>query len=323
MISIIIPSRNRSALVARALAGIQAQSHADYEVILVDDSSNELTQQAYQEIWHGLDGRYKLIQVGAPAPAGLGPSITRNLGIRASQGEVVAFCDDDDFWCDPEHLARLAQAFASSPALDIYIGNQRAVDVDGHIRQDWLPGLSAQLAGRAGSTQGTVIVNCDDLCRSGGFAHLNILSLRKSLVEKIQGFWERISYEEDRDFFWRAVDAATTIGFNPTVIAQHNVPDPRARLNLSTAHSISERLLFSVLVSQHILANVRQRPITQLAGRYCGDLLRRLSLAARDAEQPHAALQFGCQALAARFSVKWAAYLLILTVTSLFSRRRT
>lgn len=321
MISIIIPSRNRPALAARALAGIQAQRHTDYEVILVDDHSDESTQQAYQDIWRTLDGRYKLVRTGAPAQAGLGPSVSRNLGIQASRGEIVAFCDDDDFWCDPDHLARVAGAFSTVPDLDLYIANQRAVDVDGHTRPDWLPELLTRTAARPKTAQGTVIVSCDDLCRSNGFAHLNILVLRKSLIERIQGFWERISYEEDRDFFWRAVDSARTMHFNPAVIAQHNVPDHRARTNVSTAHSSSERLMFSVLVSQHILANVQHRSIAKLAGSYCGDLLRRLSLTASGAGQPHSALQFARQALAARFSIKWALYLLMLNVKSLFARR--
>jgi hypothetical protein len=53
-------------------------------------------------------------------------------------------------------------------------------------------------------TAGGYLVSANELARCGGFAQLNILALRKDLAWDIGGFWTRTSYEEDRDFFWRA-----------------------------------------------------------------------------------------------------------------------
>lgn len=306
----------------RALAGIQAQTWSDYEVIVVDDGSDASTRDAYAEIWRSLDARFRLVLLGEAGHRSAGPSVSRNHGIALSQGDVLAFCDDDDYWCDAGHLASLAQLFAAHDDLDVYIANQRAVDVDGGTRPDWLPLLQQRVAGRPTLAGGAIEVSIQDLCHSGGFGHLNILSLRKSLAQQIQGFWERVSYEEDRDFFWRAVDSARRIVFNPRVVAQHNVPDPRTRANASTAHSGSERLLLAVLVCQHIVATVRHPAVAALAARYSGDLLRRLTALALASGQRRAALQFARQALGARFSLKWAAYVLMLSTRSVLGGRQ-
>ncbi|KQP23145.1 hypothetical protein ASF43_04500 [Pseudorhodoferax sp. Leaf267] len=306
----------------RALAGIQSQTWSDYEVIVVDDGSDTATRASYTEIWPTLDARFRLVLLGEAGHRSAGPSVSRNHGIAVSRGDVLAFCDDDDYWCDNGHLACLAQLFADLPDLDVYIANQRAVDVDGGTKPDWLPLLNARVAGRPQLAGGATEVSVQDLCRGGGFGHLNILSLRKSLAQQIQGFWERVSYEEDRDFFWRAVDGARRIAFNPRVIAQHNVPDPRLRANASTAHSRSERLLLAVLVCQHIAANVRHPAVAALAAQYSGDLLRRLTMLALESGQRIAALQFARQALGARFSLKWAGYVLMLSTRAMLGGRQ-
>jgi cellulose synthase/poly-beta-1,6-N-acetylglucosamine synthase-like glycosyltransferase len=323
LISIVIPSRNRASLLARALAGIQAQTCSDYEVIVVDDGSDEATRTAYQHIWSSLDARFRLALLGQPGQPGLGPSVTRNHGIALSKGEWLAFCDDDDFWCDADHLADVLAAFAALPTLDVYMANQRAVQVDGGSRSDWLPQLTQHVAAQPRCIGGAVQVSVEELCRSGGFGHLNMLSLRKSLVTRIHGFWERVSYEEDRDFFWRAVDGARQIVFNPRVVAQHNVPDPQLRANASTAHSRQERGLLAALVCQHIATSVRHPAIAALAMGYSGDLLRHLSMGLKEAGQRHAALYFARQALAARYSFKWAAYVQLLALRARFGGRQT
>jgi glycosyltransferase involved in cell wall biosynthesis len=321
VISIIIPTRNRAVLAARALAGVQSQTYADYEVILIDDGSDARTREAYTAIWASLDARFRLVLQGNAGQAGMGPSKTRNHGIALSQGAVLAFCDDDDFWCDPEHLQRVAARFEDTPTLDLHIADQRAVTVDGMTQPCWLPQLVQVLAGSARRSDGAMAVSPAELCRGGGFGHLNMLAVRKALVEQVGGFWELVPYEEDRDFFWRVVDTARLILFDPRVVAQHNVPDPQARANASTLHSRAERLLLGVLVCQHLVAVVRQPEVCALAGRYGGDLLRKLALLQRDAGQGLAALQFARQALAMRFSLKWALYVLTLWLRSFWQGR--
>lgn len=317
LLSVIVPTRNRSDLLLRCLSHLQQQTSSAMEVLVLDDGSDAEHRQVLQAGWPEQDERFRLIEV---APCGTaissGPSAVRNTGLRQSRGDLVAFCDDDDLWIDPEHAARMLQLFAEQPDLDLFLGNQRAVHVDGRTREDWLPGLTTLCTRLQPFAHDTYTVTPGQLCRSGGFGHMNMLTLRKLLLDRMSGgFWTRVSYEEDRDFFWRAVDVARRIAYSPRVMSQHHVPDPGRRVNVSTSFSEQERWLVANLVSQHIVATVKHPDIVQLNALYQGDLLRRLATAAQADRRHSAAAHLAWQALGCRFSWKW------LLMCGLFSAR--
>lgn len=307
-ISIIVATRNRPALLARTLERMRSQTYASYEVIVVDDASSAATRDAYPQLWEGLDSRFILLPLGQPGATGAGPSVARNAGIAAATGSVLAFCDDDDFWTADGHLAAMARRF-SDDKVDIHIANQTAVSASGQVEKtDWLPGLTARVRGRTPDAGGGFLVSREDLVHGGGFAQLNILAVRKETAEAIGGFWTRTSYEEDRDFYWRAVDRARAIVFDPAIVAQHNVPDPARKDNLSRSFSQAERWLISALVSQHIGLCVTHAAIRSLCLSYEGDILRHLSLSLTREGKHGLGLDYARRALAARGSLKWGLY---------------
>jgi glycosyltransferase involved in cell wall biosynthesis len=321
-ISIIVPTRNRPQLLARMLASVRAQAWSSYEVIVIDDASTPETRDCYSAIWDTLDSRFTLLSLGSPGAAGVGPSVARNTGIATARGAIVAFCDDDDFWTSTGHLAAMAAVFDAEPRVDMYIANQTAVSCTGTVeRSDWLPGLIEIVRDRPRSAPNGYLVSPDDLVRCGGFAQLNILAIRRETALAIGGFWTRTSYEEDRDFFWRAVDRARAIFFNPEVVAQHNVPDPSRRDNLSRSFTQAERWLISALVSQHIALSVTNSAVRSLCLSYEGDILRHLSLSLSREGQHALGLQYARRALAARGSFKWALYTISLMCRQLLRRQ--
>ena len=314
-ISVIVPTRNRHGLLERTLLHIQKQAFDAFEVIVVDDASDRGTRDAYPAIWQRLDTRFRLIELGACGGTGAGPSLARNTGIDAAGGDILTFCDDDDFWTDDGHLAAMAEVFDAGLAVDMYIADQVAVAHDGAVaRNSWLPELLALLAGRARNHPRGYLVAMDELVRGGGFAQLNIVAVSKATATAVGGFWTRTSYEEDRDFFWRAADAARAVFFNPDVVAQHNIPDPARQNNLSRTFSQPERLLLSVLVSQHIAMSVRSAAIRALCQAYEGDILRRLSRHWSEQGKHALGLVYARRALAARVSLKWALYTVALAL---------
>lgn len=320
-ISIVIPTRNRAHLLARALDGVRAQTYAAYEVIVIDDGSNADERGAYERLLARFDARFRLVRLGGEGEYGIGPSVARNHGIAMARGDILAFCDDDDFWTDSEHLAMMAETFAARPQLDIYIANQRAVEADGRVsRAEWLPELTrlAQAGQRAAHGH---LVTAGQLCRAGGFAQLNILAVRAALARAIDGFWVKVAYEEDRDFFWRAADRAREIACNPRVIGQHNVPDKARQQNQSTSFSSVERWMLSALVSQHIAMHVRHPAIVRLCRSYEGDMLRRVAVHFAGDGRPELGLAYAQRAFAARGSFKWLGYMALLGCRSLLTRR--
>lgn len=308
-VSIIVPTRNRAQLLARTLAHICAQAFDAFEVIVVDDGSSEEVRATYSELWSTLDERFIRIELGHPGGAGAGPSVARNTGIDTASGDIITFCDDDDFWTGNAHLRNMVQAFDSDPDVDLYLANQAAVRCDGSVeRVDWLPALSQRVRGRERSLPYGYRITLADLVKAGGFGQLNIVAARKTLAVTIGGFWTRTSYEEDRDFFWRAADAARGIVFNPDLVSQHNVPDANRQVNLSRRFSQEERWLISVMVSQHIAMSVRDASIRALCDAYEGDILRHLSRYLSSEGQHALGLRYARRALAARISLKWALY---------------
>lgn len=314
LISVIVPTRDRPDDLHRALLAIATQNHPEFEVIVVDDGSSSTARQRHQQFAAEFGSRFKFIYLGVPGQRGAGPSPARNIGIENAAGQLIAFCDDDDFWCTPDYLASVSACFENLATLDMYIGNQKAVHVDGRVQPDWLPPLCKAAPHRQPLRNGVVLVTHQDLCVAGGFPQLNTVVVRRSVVERIGGFWNTLTYEGDRDFFWRALDQCRAIAFNPTVVAQHHVPDPAKTANQSTSHKTVERWLISALISDHITANAKDPAIIKLAVSYKGDLLRKVCLKLVEQQAMKAAYLMGRQALAARFSVKWAAYVLWLLI---------
>ena len=299
------------------------QTFSAFEVIVIDDASDAATRAAYSAIWEGLDARFRLVQLGATGGLGSGPSQARNAGIDTARGDILTFCDDDDFWTSAGHLTAMAEVFDAGLAVDLYIADQIAVGHDGVTqRRSWLPALGALIGQRQRSQARGYLVTLDELVRAGGFAQLNIVAVSQATAAAIGGFWNRTSYEEDRDFFWRAADAARAVFFNPDVVAQHNVPDPAQQNNLSRSFSQAERWLLSALVSQHIAMSVRSSAIRALCQVYEGDILRRLSQHWSALGQHALGLQYARRALAARVSFKWALYTAALATRQALRRRQ-
>ena len=89
LFTVIIPTFNRSALLAEALESVFAQRFTDYEVIVADDGSTDDTAVVLS--------RYR-DRVRVVRQANLGPGAARNLAARSARGRYLAFLDSDDRW---------------------------------------------------------------------------------------------------------------------------------------------------------------------------------------------------------------------------------
>ena len=128
MVSVIIPTFNRSNLVSEALASVLAQEVVDLEVIVVDDGSVDDTASVLASFESAIR---PLFQVHA------GVSAARNNGIRAARGEWLAFLDSDDLWL-PQKLSMQLEFFNKRPDFKIcqteetWIRNGRKLNPKGH-----------------------------------------------------------------------------------------------------------------------------------------------------------------------------------------------
>src|SRR4051794_31356744 len=92
LISVIIPTYNRSKKVIHAIESVLAQDYEPVEVLVIDDGSTDDTQKVIAEKY-GSDARvcYFKKKNGGVAAA-------RNFGLREARGEFLAFLDADDTW---------------------------------------------------------------------------------------------------------------------------------------------------------------------------------------------------------------------------------
>jgi glycosyltransferase involved in cell wall biosynthesis len=122
-ISVVVPTRGRARFLHLALGSALRQREVDLEIVLVDDGSPEEVHPRLR----GLDDE-RIRVVSHEHPQGV--SAARNTGISASQGEWVAFLDDDDLW-SPEKLSQQLSAAGSSGRRWVYTG---AVTIDADDR---------------------------------------------------------------------------------------------------------------------------------------------------------------------------------------------
>jgi glycosyltransferase involved in cell wall biosynthesis len=106
--SVVMPVRNKGAYVARAIRSVLAQTHPDFELLVVCEPSRDDSEQQIRAI---NDHRLTL---HTRNEAGAGGYAARNLGIRSARAHWIAFLDADDEWC-PDHLANLAALKAAHP----------------------------------------------------------------------------------------------------------------------------------------------------------------------------------------------------------------
>lgn len=95
-VSVVVPLYNGEAYVEEAVRSALGQSYRPLEVVVVDDGSADGSTAIIETI---RDSRLRLIR-----QRNAGVAAARNRGVAASEGDVVAFLDQDDTWC-PEKLA--------------------------------------------------------------------------------------------------------------------------------------------------------------------------------------------------------------------------
>ncbi len=99
LISIIMPSYNTAQYIGKTIESIQAQTHTNWELIIVDDCSKDNTDQVMEQ--YLADGRIRYIKNEKNS----GAALSRNRALREAKGRWIAFLDSDDLW-EPEKLSR-------------------------------------------------------------------------------------------------------------------------------------------------------------------------------------------------------------------------
>src|SRR5258706_6977096 len=115
MISVIMPAYNGERFIAQSIMSVLNQTFRDLELIVVDDGSTDHTAEIVTEL-RRQDDRIRLFR-----QQNSGQAAARNTGIGKSQGDLIAFLDQDDLWLE-EKLKIQTKALAASGADVVFSG---------------------------------------------------------------------------------------------------------------------------------------------------------------------------------------------------------
>jgi len=321
---VIIPTRNRPALFNQALESVLMQRDASFEVVVVNDGSDEACLHDYRAIEQSAGARARFIYLPR-TKRGHGQSHALNFGVAGVDCDYVCFLDDDDFWTDPTHLARAEQVIAGAErSVDVYLANQQAFNNGAYVGTSvWLENLIERIGASAvADPRGAYTVTVEDLFKCDNFGHLNTTVVRRPYFLEIGGLDENIRYENDRDFFLRVIDRARLIKYHPAVVSRHNIPDQTRRDNMSTVVSNLEKRLDQLRVLDKAVLFASQPAVRAHGKEHKVYALKKIAEQCAQDGRLDVASHYARQALLIGFGWKWAAYTLWLAARNLAYRPR-
>ncbi|MBE9139443.1 glycosyltransferase family 2 protein [Nodosilinea sp. LEGE 07088] len=142
LVSVVIPTYNRSDYLQEAIASALGQTYTNIEVVVTDDCS----PQSPEPLIRGFnDPRIRFLQ----NDQNLGITLNITSGFEAAKGKYVASLNDDDRWT-PDFLTRLVPHLEANPQLSVAFCDHYVIDAAGEIdhqataqnshewKRDWL-----------------------------------------------------------------------------------------------------------------------------------------------------------------------------------------
>ena len=211
-ISIVIPCYNRWGFLPKVIGSISSQTFENWEVIIVDDASENTKYTPEQ------NGKVKYVRLDKRQGSGH----ARNIGVVQSKGEFILFVDDDTL-LSSTYLENLLQTYSKHQDAGavggrlIYVHEEKYFDPNHSIQPPVKLGRYSGevLGGFDRKTLGTVEVP---------FLHVISLIKREDFLS-IGGFDETTyvgnRYREETDFFVRIRQTGKKLYFVPTALVYH------------------------------------------------------------------------------------------------------
>lgn len=133
-VSVVMAVYNAESYVRDAILSVVRQSHANLDIVVVDDCSTDGSANVIRELAN-MDGRIRVFRTDRNSG---GPARPRNMGIACSRGKYVAFIDADDIW-EPDKIEKQLASLASGKVMSFT--DNRIVDGQGRVLMPRMPRL--------------------------------------------------------------------------------------------------------------------------------------------------------------------------------------
>jgi glycosyltransferase involved in cell wall biosynthesis len=229
-LSVIIPVYNCERFLQQAIASVAMQPEVT-EIIVVDDGSTD-GSLALLEHLQLEQSRMHLYQ--HPNSTNKGRSASRNLGLQKATGDYIAFLDADDYYLenrfnnDFKFFATLPDCDGVYNAVGFHFYNPVAIEYKNEMERQFT------------LTQNIEPQKLFDALISGtcGYFHINGLTLKKEVFEKIGLFNTKLIVSEDSDLFWRLALKCTLV--------TGNITESVANRGIHTNNVFNDRDLYEV-----------------------------------------------------------------------------
>jgi GT2 family glycosyltransferase len=194
LVSVIVPTYNRAALLERSLRTVAQQDYRPLEVVVVDDLSTDDTVARVERL-SALLGQQAIPVRLVELTVNSGPAVARNRGVEAAGGSLLSFLDSDDLM-EASFVSTLAALLGKHPKCTL--GFCESWEIDSEDRK--VGRLESGLPSDPG--EGVLDGPLDQLAERELFQTASVL-MRRDAFEQAGGFDESLRYSEDTDLWWR------------------------------------------------------------------------------------------------------------------------
>ncbi|MBC8453621.1 glycosyltransferase family 2 protein [PVC group bacterium] len=228
LVSVIVPLYNGEEFVERTVDSVLNQTYQNLELIVVDDGSTDSGLETVQSFAEKHPDKVRVFS--HPAGKNRGVSATRNLGIKKSNGELIAFLDADDIWSSAK-LERQVSFMRENP--DIALSYSQAGILREGINDRFIP--EEDILGTDLPPERRIVLYHIILVLIN-YIFSTVIVRRKELLET-GGFVEGLPFQSEDRIMVAMVAARHKIGF-----LKENLCSYRAHAGSYTAQVVNDRL---------------------------------------------------------------------------------
>jgi len=207
-IDVIIPVHNAELYIKEALGSVINQTYPVNKIYLIDDGSNDRSEKIINEYQKESSIKIEYIKT-----YGNSPSKARNIGIKRSSADIIAFLDADDVW-HPEKIEKQIKLIEEKEVEFVHTGYQY-IDSAGN---DFIPRDRSYSDSELYGDVSRLIFH-----KVGSIALPSVI-ISKKLIDRVGAFDPELRFAEDHDLWIRAAQA-TKFGFlkeNLLKVRRHN-----------------------------------------------------------------------------------------------------
>jgi len=241
LVSIIIPTFNRAYLIGETLDSVLAQTYQNWECIVVDDGSNDNTEEIIKS-YSEKDNRFQFYY--RPTTKKKGASVCRNYGMEKSKGELIQFIDSDDLLSKNklEEQLRLYKPGDLSLITCKWGGFEESSNLSKRFKYKYHSYRNFKKSINLLNTFGNY----------NEYFPLHVYLIPRNLVER-SGLWnENLTNNDDAEFFARVILNASKIVFSSEASVYYRYTSAEQLSILNSEEKILSAIKSWKLIDSHV-----------------------------------------------------------------------